>query len=257
MRQRTQKTALFLCTGNCFPGRCAGALFNSVALKMGLPWTSASRLLTLEKNLKKAGKLTPAVLNIVNAMGLRATDEWAQPPTPLSMDDLEKADWVVALNQAQHLPLLKERFPAWVEKVESWRIDDSPEALARIEHEVMDLTARLIRGGEPRKDLPPGVCQNCRQPQDACTCHARKSVPKNVTVRVGRETKGRHGKGVTTIADLPLDENGLAELATKLKQRLGTGGTVREGRVEIQGDQRERIAAELEGLGYRVKRVGG
>ncbi len=80
---------------------------------------------------------------------------------------------------------------------------------------------------------------------------------QNVTVRVGRETKGRRGKGVTTISDLPLNENGLAELATKLKQRLGTGGTVKDKRIEIQGDHRDRIVAELEGMGYRVKRAGG
>jgi predicted translation initiation factor SUI1 len=82
-------------------------------------------------------------------------------------------------------------------------------------------------------------------------------VPRNVTVRVGRETKGRRGKGVTTVSDLPLDENDLAELAAKLKQRLGTGGTIKDGRIEIQGDQRDRIVAELERLGYRVKRAGG
>jgi predicted translation initiation factor SUI1 len=74
---------------------------------------------------------------------------------------------------------------------------------------------------------------------------------------VGRETKGRGGKGVTIISDLPLDENGITELATKLKTRLGTGGTVKDGRIEIQGDHRDRIIQELEGLGYRVKRTGG
>jgi len=74
---------------------------------------------------------------------------------------------------------------------------------------------------------------------------------------VGRETKGRRGKGVTIISDLPLDESGVTELATKLKTRLGTGGTVKEGRIEIQGDHRDPIVAELEALGYRVKRAGG
>jgi predicted translation initiation factor SUI1 len=85
----------------------------------------------------------------------------------------------------------------------------------------------------------------------------KKEVSKNVTVRVGRETKGRRGKGVTTISDLPLDENGLAELAAKLKQRLGTGGTIKNGRIEIQGDHRDRIVTELEEMGYRVKLSGG
>jgi translation initiation factor 1 len=76
-------------------------------------------------------------------------------------------------------------------------------------------------------------------------------------VRVGRETKGRRGKGVTVISDLPLAENGLLELAARLKQQLGTGGTVKDRQIEIQGDQRDRIVAALEGLGSRVKRVGG
>jgi predicted translation initiation factor SUI1 len=62
---------------------------------------------------------------------------------------------------------------------------------------------------------------------------------------------------VTIISDLPLGETGLTELATKLKQQLGTGGTVKEGRIEIQGDHRDRIVEELEGMGYRVKRAGG
>jgi translation initiation factor 1 len=62
---------------------------------------------------------------------------------------------------------------------------------------------------------------------------------------------------VTTVWDLPLEENDLKDLAAVLKQRCGTGGTVKGGRIEIQGDQRERIVAELEKLGYKVKRTGG
>jgi predicted translation initiation factor SUI1 len=62
---------------------------------------------------------------------------------------------------------------------------------------------------------------------------------------------------MTIIFDLPLDEDGLTELAAKLKTRLGTGGTAKDGRIEVQGDHRERIVAELEAMGYRVKRAGG
>lgn len=100
------------------------------------------------------------------------------------------------------------------------------------------------------------LCPKCHQLKTTCTC-PHEEPNKNTVVRVGRETKGRGGKGVTIISDLPLNDSGLAELAAKLKSRLGTGGTVKDGRIEIQGDQRDRIVAELEGLGYRVKRAGG
>jgi predicted GIY-YIG superfamily endonuclease len=61
---------------------------------------------------------------------------------------------------------------------------------------------------------------------------------KQITLKVGRETAGRRGKGVTTVFDLPLNEVSVLELAATLKQRCGTGGTVKDGRIEIQGDQR-------------------
>jgi translation initiation factor 1 len=88
---------------------------------------------------------------------------------------------------------------------------------------------------------------------------AKKKVIKTSApaARLGWETKGRRGKGVTTVSDLPLDEPGLLELAAKLKQRCGTGGTIKDGRIEIQGDQRERLSAVLEGMGHPVKWVGG
>jgi translation initiation factor 1 len=76
-------------------------------------------------------------------------------------------------------------------------------------------------------------------------------------VRVGRETKGRAGKGVTVITGLPLGEAELAALATQLKRRCGSGGTVRERAIEIQGDHRDLLVSELKRLGYDAKRSGG
>jgi predicted translation initiation factor SUI1 len=80
---------------------------------------------------------------------------------------------------------------------------------------------------------------------------------KQLTAKVSRETAGRRGKGVTVVSDLPVSEADLQQLATLLKSKCGTGGTAKDGRIEIQGDQRDRIAAELEKLGYKVKRAGG
>jgi translation initiation factor 1 len=146
------------------------------------------------------------------------------------------------------LPLLQERFPAWVEKVEFWHIDDAPGVLGMIEKEVMGLMARILGGGE-RQDSCPTTANEAPV--------AVEAPKKPMTVKIARETTGRRGKGVTTVFDLPLDENGLRELAATLKQRCSTGGKVKDGRIEIQGDQRERVVIELEKLGYRVKRVGG
>ena len=76
-------------------------------------------------------------------------------------------------------------------------------------------------------------------------------------VRIRRETSGRSGKGVTTIAGIPLADAELRALAKQLKQQCATGGSVKDGVIEIQGDHRAAIKATLEGLGYRVKLAGG
>ena len=76
-------------------------------------------------------------------------------------------------------------------------------------------------------------------------------------VRVRRETKGRKGKGVTTISGLPLGSDELKMIATRLKKLCGSGGSVKEGIIEIQGDRRELVKAELVKLGYTVKLAGG
>jgi translation initiation factor 1 len=76
-------------------------------------------------------------------------------------------------------------------------------------------------------------------------------------VRVSREVSGRGGKGVSVITGLPLQDAALEALATQLKKSCGAGGAVKDGRIEIQGDHRDRLVAELEKLGYAAKRSGG
>lgn len=76
-------------------------------------------------------------------------------------------------------------------------------------------------------------------------------------VRVRRETKGRGGKTVTSVSGIELASDGLRDLAKDLKQRCGTGGAVKEGVIEIQGDHRTTIVAALEARGYEVKLAGG
>lgn len=102
------------------------------------------------------------------------------------------------------------------------------------------------------------TCPDCRRPLHECRCAARQVAPKgDGVVRVSRETAGRKGAGVTVITGLPLNGADLAELASVLKKRCGSGGTTRDGRIEIQGDHRDLLVTELGQRGYRVKRVGG
>lgn len=76
-------------------------------------------------------------------------------------------------------------------------------------------------------------------------------------VRVGRETQGRKGGGVTVVTGIPLEGKELKNLAKKLKQLCGSGGGLVDGRVEIQGDHRDRIVAELSKRGWTVRKSGG
>lgn len=76
-------------------------------------------------------------------------------------------------------------------------------------------------------------------------------------VRLKKETKGRGGKGVTLVTGLALNESALKALAKELKQLCGTGGTIKEGVIEIQGEQRDKLKAHLETRGFTVKIAGG
>jgi len=103
------------------------------------------------------------------------------------------------------------------------------------------------------------LCPNCRRAVRECVC--LKGTPGaargSSAVRVGRETKGRAGKGVTVISGLPLSESEIEALAGRLKKRCGSGGTVRAGVIEIQGDHRDAIVATLIELGWPAKKSGG
>ncbi|MFP5258129.1 MAG: translation initiation factor Sui1 [Acidobacteriota bacterium] len=102
------------------------------------------------------------------------------------------------------------------------------------------------------------LCPGCGHPADRCACSKAAAPAKgDGIVRIARQTKGRKGKGVCVVSGLPLCGEALAALARELKQRCGCGGTVRDGLIEIQGENRELLAAELNKRGYRVKLAGG
>ena len=103
------------------------------------------------------------------------------------------------------------------------------------------------------------LCPDCGNALTACNCAQQKknTIVGDGVVRIKRETKGRKGKGVTIISGLPLSSNELKKLTKELKQRCGTGGAVKDGEVEIQGDQRDIIKTLLESKGYHAKLSGG
>jgi translation initiation factor 1 len=101
------------------------------------------------------------------------------------------------------------------------------------------------------------TCPVCRQAITACTCNAPKRPAGDGVVRVSRETKGRAGKGVTLVRGVPLEDAELVALGKQLKAACGSGGTVKDGVIEVQGDHVERVMQLLQAQGHKVKRAGG
>jgi translation initiation factor 1 len=106
------------------------------------------------------------------------------------------------------------------------------------------------------------ICPSCQKPVSECTCKKKKSKPQtNITydgiIRIRREVKGRKGKTVTTVSGFKLDADELRSLAAQLKRRCGTGGSVKDGMIIIQGDHRETLLSELKKKEYTVKLAGG
>jgi len=187
-----------------------------------------------------------------NAIAVRMGLPWQAQSRTLDVTaetafEVERAARVVSLRREVHRPLIEAHLPSCVDKVEYWAVTEGEDPVPQLEPQLNHLIARILGGGSQ----PLTGTRTAPKPTPP------KPAAKPLTAKVGRETAGRRGKGVTTVFDLPLTEDRLRELAAVLKQRCGTGGTVKDGRIEIQGDQRDRIVAELEQMGYKVKRAGG
>jgi translation initiation factor 1 len=102
------------------------------------------------------------------------------------------------------------------------------------------------------------TCPGCGHPVKQCCCCKKKSQQQSDgVVRVSRQTKGRKGSGVCLITGVPLAEAELKNLAKQLKKKCGAGGAVKNGIIEIQGDQREVLIDILIKLGFKAKLAGG
>jgi len=106
------------------------------------------------------------------------------------------------------------------------------------------------------------ICPQCRKPLTDCECKKSKAAAgrpaeTDGVIRIRKESKGRKGKTVSVIWGFDLDAAKLGLLAKQMKKRCGTGGSVKAGRVIMQGDHREQLKAFLEEQGYKVKLAGG
>ena len=116
---------------------------------------------------------------------------------------------------------------------------------------------RLVYSTEKGK-----ICPSCQKPINECTCKKKKSrsqpnIKIDGNIRAQREVKGRKGKTVTTIYGFQLDDDELKDLATQFKRRCGTGGSVKDGVIIIQGDHQDILIAELKNRGFMAKKAGG
>jgi len=102
------------------------------------------------------------------------------------------------------------------------------------------------------------MCPGCRRPLGGCVCAQAAPAPRaDGIVRVSREKQGRGGKTVTVVRGLPLDADALAACGKRLRAACGSGGTAKDGALEVQGDHVERVIALLRAEGCVVKRAGG
>lgn len=173
----------------------------------------------------------------------------------LSLDDLQHAQLVILIRRLGSTESLKAKYPSWNGKSDVWEIQDGSNFKDMLSKLVGGLVVRLILQGGKRKPLMNDSATGAKNQQSQGNGDPSKQTKSSVLV--SRESKGRGGKVVTLISGLMLEDMQIQELATKLKQLCGTGGTVKDGHIEIQGDQRDRIVAELQKRGYKAKRSGG
>ena len=133
---------LFLCTGNYYRSRFAEILFNAVVAEHGVPWQAFSRGLALEP--RNVGPMSPYAINALNMLGIESTavQRW---PIAVEENDFQAAQRIIALQEAEHRPYLRNRYPAWKDRVEYWHVRDMvPTPAYNPLQEIEQATRRLL-----------------------------------------------------------------------------------------------------------------
>jgi protein-tyrosine phosphatase len=145
-------TVLFLCTGNYYRSRFAEELFNHKAAATAIGWRAQSRALAIERGTYNVGPLSPFAVQGLTARGFSAEGATRMPLQCVAVD-LESADRIIALNELEHRPLVRKRFPQWESRIQFWQVRDVEYtepgvALAAIEQQI-ELLLRTLRGCAP------------------------------------------------------------------------------------------------------------
>lgn len=224
------KTILFIIKSDHKLASFAKQLFQKEADNLDVAWTAISRVLKAPDSSTLVSADDLKMLEIESFEQLDSSDV-------LNANDLNSVDMVVKLNTDEKLP-----GPVNGD-TQTWNVSGGDS----LKGNISSLMVRLIMQGGRRTPVEEPVSQAGGTP----------SSKASSSVRVQLEKKKRRGKKVTTISGLVIDDNELQKIAKKLKQVCGTGGTVKDGIIEIQGNKCDQILEELKKLGYKAKRSGG
>ena len=141
------KKILFLCTGNYYRSRFAEKVFNDLATKNNLNWEADSRGLALERGVNNVGAISKYAVEALKQRGINVASEERFPQSAI-VEDFQNFDLIVAVDESEHRPLMKERYPEFIDSIEYWLIHDidktSPqEALEELEKKVKELIKTL------------------------------------------------------------------------------------------------------------------
>jgi protein-tyrosine phosphatase len=143
----TMKKILFLCTGNYYRSRFAEHLFNDLADKQGLDWQADSRGLALERGINNVGPISQYTIATLGELGITLSEN-ERFPLQASDADFANADKIIALDESEHRPLMRDRYPKWENQIEYWLVHDvditpATTALPAIETRLRQLVTEL------------------------------------------------------------------------------------------------------------------
>lgn len=138
-------TVLFMCSGNFYRSRFAEHYFNHLAPQRGVAWRAISRGFRLHPN--NIGPISPHAVTGLSARGI-AIEDFHRSPIVATEADFQSAGLVIAVKEAEHRPMMRERFPHWTDRIEYWHIHDidvsePAAALEELEQHVLKLVERI------------------------------------------------------------------------------------------------------------------